>query len=97
MPDERMIPIALASVRAAASYFFKDETTLERIALSVEEAITNVTAYCLTDSLEKIAIETDLQDAAFVVTITDRGLPGDFGKELTEEKGLGLSIMHRHQ
>lgn len=95
IPDERMIPVALASVRTAASYFFEDTTTLERITLSLEEAIANVTAYCRSDALESILIEAGSEEGAFVVTVTDKGMPGDLDKELEGEQRLGLNIMHK--
>lgn len=96
VPDKRMIPVALTAMRETARYFFADETTVEHISLALEEAIANVTEFCLSDSLESIDIEAELcDDDSFVMTVTDKGIPGDLDKMLGGEKGLGLSLMSR--
>ena len=69
-PDERMIPVALTAAQEAARYFFEDETTVGHIALALEEAIANVTEYCLSDSIESIGVEAEVCDDAFAVTVT---------------------------
>lgn len=93
-PDKRMIPVALTATAAAARYFFKDECTVEHITLALEEAVANVTEFCLSDSLESICIEAELDNnEAFVVSVTDKGLPGELDKILKGEDGLGLSLM----
>ncbi|MDD4076191.1 MAG: ATP-binding protein, partial [Eubacteriales bacterium] len=93
-PDERMIPVALTAAQEAARYFFEDETTVGHIALALEEAIANVTEYCLSDSIESIGVEAEVCDDAFAVTVTDKGVPGDLDKMLCGEKALGLSLMN---
>lgn len=95
-PDRRMIPVALSAVRAAAGLFFKDAASPEHIALALEEAIANVTEFCLSDQLESIGIEAELtDDNAFAVTVTDKGLPGELDKILEGDKALGLTLMSR--
>lgn len=94
VPDARMIPAALAAVRELSSSFFSSEKKINSIILSLEEAIANITQYCLTPSLKHIDIEVSIEDCAFVVSVIDEGLPGDLNDTLSQMEKLGLSIMY---
>ena len=94
IPETRMLPVALSSAREAGLQFF-DKQTAERIVLSLEEALQNVAEYCVSDHLDSITIEAGVENGDFVLTVTDKGMPGDLETMLQGENALGLSLMHK--
>ena len=91
--DISLIPIPLGAVREYAKSYFKDEKTVERIVLALEEALNNVFNYSMSGILEQITVTADANDGEFTVSVIDKGIPGNYESTLEGDDRIGLTIM----
>lgn len=92
-PAPFMIPMAVNAVQDCARLYFTNEKDIVNIGLALEESIANITQHLAGNREFPIIITADGKDGDFTVTVTDRELPGNFDKVLTDEKAYGLTIM----
>ena len=93
VPDKWMIPIAVSAAQEYARYYFKNEKDIKAIGLALEEAIANITEYLPGNRTYHILITADAADGDFILTVTDKELPGDLQEVLKNEDSLGLTMM----
>ena len=91
--DISLIPIPLGAVKVYAEEYFKDEKTVKKIILALEEALNNVFSYSMSGRLEQITVTAEANDGEFTVSVIDRGIPGNYDTTLQGEDRIGLTIM----
>lgn len=94
VPSSQMIPIAVSAVEACAYLYFEDEKDVQKIGIALEESIANVTEFLAGNRSLPITITADANNGEFIITITDRELPGDLETTLKNDEKMGISIVH---
>lgn len=92
-PQKHLIAPALETIREYAKSYFDNVSTINKIVLGLEEAISNVITYGYSKHLDYISICVEAADGAFTMSILDKGLPGNYEKTLKGMDRLGLEIM----
>lgn len=93
-PDSKMIPIAILPIKEYAKMYFDDEKDISNIGLAIEESIATVTEFLTGQRNYPITITANAKGGKFIITVTDKELPGDFEKVLTKEENIGQSILN---
>lgn len=93
IPDNRMIPIAVSATQEYARYYFQNEKDVRSIGLALEEAIANITEHLTGNREHPLIVTADAHDGNFVMTITDKELPGELDTVLKDENALGMTVM----
>ena len=94
-PNIRMLPIILSAVDNYIAPFFENSGERSHLLGAVEEAVNNVLSLSMSDRLDHITVRAAAQDGVCIVEICDKGLPGEYGEELSELEKCGLVLM-RH-
>ena len=95
IPDKLMIPIAVSAAQQYARYYFTREKDIAGIGMALEECIANITEYLSGNRQYPLVITADVQSGDFILTVTDRELPGDLETVLKDEDALGLTMMQK--
>lgn len=95
VPDNLMIPIAVSAAQQYARYYFTREKDIKAIGMALEESIANITEYLAGNRQYPLVITADVQNGDFILTVTDRELPGDIETVLKNEDALGLTMMQK--
>ncbi len=93
IPDPTLIQVAQGAVEQYAAGFFDDKKDIKRISLALEEAISNVLTFSMSETLKELRISCEARDGQFIVEVHDEGLPGDFGDTLKGDELIGVQLM----